>query len=83
MMTSFALATVLVRFSEKLGPQLAGLVLRLLAARAVDQEWMVRAPAQPRLRITCAALPVKAAKSTSPSTSSAMRRASVVLPVPA
>jgi hypothetical protein len=38
---------------------------------------------QPLLRITEAALPVKAANFTSPSTPSAMCRASVVLPVPA
>ena len=41
------------------------------------------APAQPLPRITCAALPVKAANSTLPSTPCAMCLASVVLPVPA
>ena len=44
---------------------------------------MVEAPSQPRWRITLAALPVKAANFTVPSTPSAMWRASVVLPVPA
>src|SRR5262249_18048400 len=44
---------------------------------------MVEALSQPLLRITSAALPVKAANFTSPSTPSAMCRASVVLPVPA
>ena len=44
---------------------------------------MVEAPSQPLLRITSAALPVKAANSTLPSTPSAMCLASVVLPVPA
>ena len=41
------------------------------------------APWQPLLRITHAALPVKAANRTLPSTSSARCLASVVLPVPA
>ena len=44
---------------------------------------MVEARSQPLLRITSAALPVKAANSTLPSTASARWRASVVLPVPA
>ena len=44
---------------------------------------MVVAPWQPFERITIAALPVKAANSTLPSTFSAMCLASVVLPVPA
>ena len=44
---------------------------------------MVAAPSQPLLRMTWAALPVKAPKATSPSTPSAKWRASVVLPVPA
>jgi hypothetical protein len=44
---------------------------------------MVEALSQPLLRITKAALPVKAANFTSPLTPSAMCRASVVLPVPA
>ena len=44
---------------------------------------MVDAAVQPFERITSAALPVKAANFTSPSTPSAMWRASVVLPVPA
>ena len=44
---------------------------------------MVEALWQPLLRITRAALPVKAANSTLPSTPSAMCLASVVLPVPA
>src|ERR1700742_3435286 len=44
---------------------------------------MVEALAQPLLRITSAALLVKAANFTSPSTPSAMCRASVDLPVPA
>jgi hypothetical protein len=44
---------------------------------------MVEALSQPLLRITSAALPVKAANLTSPLTSSAIWRASVVLPVPA
>jgi hypothetical protein len=46
-------------------------------------EWIVEAFSQPLLRITSAALPVKAANLTSPSTPSAMWRASVVVPVPA
>jgi len=46
-------------------------------------EWIVAASWQPFCRITEAALPVKAPNTTVPSTSSAMRRASVVLPVPA
>src|SRR5262249_57082557 len=44
---------------------------------------MVAAPWQPLLRITHAALPVKAANRTLPSTPSARCLASVVLPVPA
>ena len=45
--------------------------------------WIVDALWQPLLRMTEAALPVKAANSTLPSTPSAMCLASVVLPVPA
>src|SRR6267154_2297170 len=45
--------------------------------------WIVEAPSQPLRRITSAALPVKAANRTLPSTPSARCRASVVLPVPA
>src|SRR6185436_15731420 len=45
--------------------------------------WMVDALGQPLLRITHAALPVKAANRTLPSTPSAMCLTSVVLPVPA
>jgi hypothetical protein len=44
---------------------------------------MVEASWQPFARSTEAALPVKAPNATSPSTSAAMCRASVVLPVPA
>src|SRR4051812_20431079 len=44
---------------------------------------MVEARSQPLLRMTRAALPVKAANSTLPSTPWAMWRARVVLPVPA
>ena len=45
--------------------------------------WIVAAPSQPFRRIASAALPVKAANSTFPSTPSARWRARVVFPVPA